>query len=111
MKLSAIPTTVRTTCPYCGVGCGVRAQVGQDGQLAILGDEAHPASQGRLCVKGSALGETVGLGGRLLAPMLREAGVLREAAWDEALDKVADGFARIVAEHGPDAVALYVSGQ
>ncbi|HEY1228171.1 MAG TPA: hypothetical protein VGF26_12720, partial [Ramlibacter sp.] len=57
MKLSAIPTTVRTTCPYCGVGCGVRAQLGQDGQLAIGGDEAHPASQGRLCVKGSALGE------------------------------------------------------
>jgi assimilatory nitrate reductase catalytic subunit len=102
---------IRTTCPYCGVGCGVSARLGQDGQLAILGDEAHPASQGRLCVKGSALGETLGLQGRLLAPMLREEGVLRESSWDEALGKVADGFARIVAEHGPDAVALYVSGQ
>jgi assimilatory nitrate reductase catalytic subunit len=111
MKLSAIPTTVKTTCPYCGVGCGVKAQVGQDGIVAIAGDEAHPASQGRLCVKGAALGETGGLQGRLLAPMLRENGQLREAGWDEALDKVADGFARIVAEHGPDAVALYVSGQ
>jgi assimilatory nitrate reductase catalytic subunit len=111
MKLSAIPTTVRTTCPYCGVGCGVRAQVGQDGALAIDGDTTHPASQGRLCVKGSALGETVGLEGRLLAPMLRTAGGLQEASWDEALDKIAGGFARIIAEHGPDAVALYVSGQ
>jgi len=111
MKLSAIPTTIKTTCPYCGVGCGVKAQVGQDGALAIAGDEAHPASQGRLCVKGAALGETVDLQGRLLQPMLREGAGLREASWDEALARVADGFARIVAEHGPDAVALYVSGQ
>ncbi|MFC5550883.1 molybdopterin-dependent oxidoreductase [Massilia aerilata] len=111
MKLSAIPTTVRTTCPYCGVGCGVRAQVGQDGALAIAGDEAHPASQGRLCVKGSALGETVGLEGRLLSPMLRAGEGLHEASWAEALDKVAGGFRKIIAEHGPDAVALYVSGQ
>jgi len=115
MMLSTIPTTVRTTCPYCGVGCGVKAQVGEDGKLAIAGDAFHPASQGRLCVKGSALGETVGLQGRLLAPMLRDAGqaqgTLREASWDEALGRVADGFQRIIAEHGPDAVALYVSGQ
>jgi assimilatory nitrate reductase catalytic subunit len=115
MKLSAIPTTVKTTCPYCGVGCGVKAQLGQDGAVTIAGDEAHPASQGRLCVKGTALGETVGLQGRLLTPMLREdgplRGQLREASWDEALDRVAEGFSRIIAEHGPDAVALYVSGQ
>jgi assimilatory nitrate reductase catalytic subunit len=102
---------IRTTCPYCGVGCGVRAQVNQDGALAIAGDEAHPASHGRLCVKGSALGETVGLEGRLLAPMLRNEEGLREASWAEALDKVAGGFKKIIAEHGPDAVALYVSGQ
>jgi len=102
---------IRTTCPYCGVGCGVRAGAGQDGAVAIAGDESHPANQGRLCVKGSALGETVGLEGRLLAPMLRSASGLHEASWDEALDKVASGFQRIVAEHGPDAVALYVSGQ
>ncbi|QJD99124.1 molybdopterin-dependent oxidoreductase [Massilia forsythiae] len=108
--------TVRTTCPYCGVGCGVNASMGKDGTLAIAGDADHPASRGRLCVKGSALGETVGMQGRLLAPMLRDAdgdggGALREATWDEALDKVAAGFQRIIAEHGPDAVALYVSGQ
>src|SRR5438874_889472 len=88
--------SVRTTCPYCGVGCGVSAGIGADGALAIAGDAAHPASQGRLCVKGAALGETVGLQGRLLAPMLRDArgsggdATLREAGWDEALGKVAD---------------------
>lgn len=111
MKLSAIPTTVKTTCPYCGVGCGVDARVGEDGALSIAGDASHPASQGRLCVKGAALGETTGLQGRLLAPMLRDEHGVREASWDEALDRVAGGFARIIEEHGPDAVALYVSGQ
>ena len=102
---------IRTTCPYCGVGCGVRAQAGQDGTVAVAGDELHPASQGRLCVKGAALGETVGLEGRLLAPMLRTDAGLQAVSWDAALDEVADGFKKIIAEHGPDAVALYVSGQ
>ena len=58
----------RTTCPYCGVGCGVLATPDGAGGLAVAGDPRHPANFGRLCVKGSALGETVGLAGRLLAP-------------------------------------------
>jgi assimilatory nitrate reductase catalytic subunit len=111
LKLSPLPLAVRTTCPYCGVGCGVTATPQPDGSLAISGDPEHAASRGRLCVKGSALAETVGLEGRLLHPALREDGQLRQASWDEALERVAGGFARIVAEHGPDAVALYVSGQ
>jgi assimilatory nitrate reductase catalytic subunit len=102
---------IRTTCPYCGVGCGVRAQAGQDGTVAIAGDALHPASQGRLCVKGAALGETLGPEGRLLSPMLRGEAGLQAVSWDAALDEVADGFKKIIAEHGPDAVALYVSGQ
>jgi assimilatory nitrate reductase catalytic subunit len=102
---------VRTTCPYCGVGCGVKATPQADGAVAIAGDEAHAANRGLLCVKGSALGETVGLEGRLLAPAIRANGVLREASWDEALDRVAGTFQDIIAEHGPDAVAFYVSGQ
>ncbi|WP_296946480.1 nitrate reductase [uncultured Massilia sp.] len=110
-SIPILSSTVRTTCPYCGVGCGVDARVGADGALSIAGDAAHPASGGRLCVKGAALGETVGLEGRLLAPMLRTGTGLRAASWDEALDRVAGEFARIVAQHGPDAVALYVSGQ
>ncbi|MFL6673991.1 MAG: molybdopterin-dependent oxidoreductase [Massilia sp.] len=111
MNLSPIPLAVRTTCPYCGVGCGVTATPQPDGTLAIAGDPRHAANRGRLCVKGAALGETVGLEGRLLQPALREHGRLRQAGWDEALDGVARGFSSIIAQHGPEAVALYVSGQ
>ncbi len=111
MNLSPIPLAVRSTCPYCGVGCGVSATPQADGTVAVVGDIEHPANRGRLCVKGSALSETVGLEGRLLYPQLREDGVLRRASWDEALDKVAGQFKSIIAEHGPEAVALYVSGQ
>lgn len=112
MNLSPIPLAVRSTCPYCGVGCGITATPLPDGAIAIAGDGAHAANRGRLCVKGAALGETLGLDGRLLHPALREAGGgMRQASWDEALARVATGFADIIAEHGPDSVALYVSGQ
>ncbi len=111
MNLSPVPLAVRTTCPYCGVGCGVKATPVGDGSVAIAGDETHPANAGRLCVKGSTLGDTLSLDGRLLLPAVREGGALRQVSWDEALDKVAGGFRDIIAEHGPDAVALYVSGQ
>ncbi|HEY4316164.1 MAG TPA: molybdopterin-dependent oxidoreductase [Herbaspirillum sp.] len=96
-----------TTCPYCGVGCGVRATLGADGNIAIAGDETHPANAGKLCVKGSALGETVDLEGRLLYPQVHG----KQVGWDRALAAAADGLRGIVERHGPDAVALYVSGQ
>ena len=101
--------TVATTCAYCGVGCGVKAAVTDESSrtVTIAGDESHPANFGRLCVKGSALGDTVSLEGRLLYP---EIGGVR-ASWDRALDHVAGEFSRIVREHGPEAVAFYVSGQ
>ncbi len=102
---------VRTTCPYCGVGCGVKATLLPDGGATIDGDADHAANRGRLCVKGAALGETLDLDGRLLYPAVRQGGSLTRTSWDAALDTVAAGFARIIAEHGPDAVALYVSGQ
>ena len=98
---------VRTTCPYCGVGCGILATRRADGGLDIAGDADHPANRGRLCSKGSALGDTVGLEGRLLHPCVDG----RRASWDEALDRVARGFRDTIAAHGPDAVAFYVSGQ
>lgn len=100
-------TTIRTTCPYCGVGCGVLATPRPDGSVAIAGDPDHPANFGRLCSKGSALGETLSLDGRLLHPEI--AGI--RVTWDEALNRVAGGFAQAIAEHGPDAVAIYGSGQ
>ncbi|MBO6719215.1 MAG: nitrate reductase [Rhizobiaceae bacterium] len=98
---------VRTTCPYCGVGCGVLARVAPDGQVSVRGDPDHPANFGKLCSKGSALGETMGLDGRLIYPEI--AG--KRARWDEALDLVAKRFTETVAKHGPDSVAFYVSGQ
>ena len=97
---------VRTTCPYCGVGCGVLARV-REGAIEITGDPAHPANAGRLCSKGAALAETLNTGERLLYPAIRD----RRVSWDEALTAVAKGFTRIIREHGPDAVAFYVSGQ
>ncbi|MDX2289189.1 MAG: molybdopterin-dependent oxidoreductase [Hyphomicrobiaceae bacterium] len=98
----------RTTCPYCGVGCGVLARPAPDGQSAeISGDPEHPANFGRLCSKGSALGETLSHDDRLLFPRIGE----RRATWTEALDLVAERFGQTIASHGPDSVALYVSGQ
>src|ERR1700738_4822720 len=106
------PLGVRTTCPYCGVGCGVLAAPDGRGGAAISGDTEHPANFGRLCSKGAALGETLGLTGRLLHPMLRQQdGTLERVDWDHALGRVADGFAHIIERHGPDAVAFYLSGQ
>src|ERR1700677_925743 len=98
---------VSTTCPYCGVGCGVRAEIAADGTVSVRGDTAHPANFGRLCSKGSALSETIDLEGRLLHPQIGE----RRASWNDALELVASTFSRTVAEHGPDSVAFYVSGQ
>src|SRR3546814_8360510 len=59
---------VRTTCAYCGVGCGIRARTTGERKIEITGDRDHPANHGRLCSKGTHLGETVGLEGRLLYP-------------------------------------------
>ena len=105
------PISVRTACPYCGVGCGVVATPDSAGGVAIAGDPMHPANFGALCSKGTALGETIGLDGRLLEPMVRRHGELVQVDWSTALNRVADGFARIVERHGPDAVAFYLSGQ
>ncbi|MCX4188993.1 nitrate reductase [Methylophaga sp. OBS3] len=98
---------VFTTCPYCGVGCGVQATPKSNGTVAIKGDTSHPANLGRLCSKGAALGETVKLDGRLLYPYVDG----QRVSWDSALDTVANGFQKIINEHGPEAVAFYVSGQ
>ncbi|MAQ36537.1 MULTISPECIES: nitrate reductase [Thioclava] len=99
--------TICTTCPYCGVGCGVLATPDGAGGMEIRGDKAHPANAGKLCSKGSALGETVDLEGRLLAPIVNGL----ETDWDATLDLVAEKFRASIAEHGPDSVAFYVSGQ
>jgi assimilatory nitrate reductase catalytic subunit len=103
---SSAAAVVKTTCPYCGTGCGVDVRVAGD-KVEVSGDESHPTNFGRLCVKGSALGDTVGPQGRLLYPSIAGARV----SWDAALDHVAAKFQSVIREHGPNAVAWYVSGQ
>jgi len=98
---------IHTTCAYCGVGCGINAVVSGPRALTLRGDPDHPANHGRLCSKGTHLGETVGLDGRALMPMVGG----QAAAWPEALDAVAARLRATIEEHGPDAVAFYVSGQ
>ncbi|HEV7320182.1 MAG TPA: molybdopterin-dependent oxidoreductase [Ensifer sp.] len=98
---------VKTTCPYCGVGCGVIATVAGDGAVSVKGDPDHPANFGRLCSKGSALAETLDLDGRILHPEIDG----QKASWGEALDLVAERFVQAIADHGPNSVAFYVSGQ
>jgi len=100
--IAGAPSPIATTCPYCGVGCGVRARPDQ-----VAGDRSHPANAGRLCVKGSALHETLVPAGRLLRP--RVAG--REQTWSQALAAAAGAIRQAVAEHGPGSVAFYLSGQ
>ncbi|MGI3167906.1 molybdopterin-dependent oxidoreductase [Pseudooceanicola sp. C21-150M6] len=106
MDGAQLPET-RSTCPYCGVGCGVLLRPDGQGGLTVRGDPEHPANRGRLCSKGSALGETVTTLGRLTAPQV--AG--RDTDWDTALQLVADRFRETVEQYGPDSVAFYVSGQ
>ncbi len=103
----------KSTCPYCGVGCGVIIE--HDGQriTGVAGDPDHPANFGRLCSKGATLHQTTVRTTRALHPELR---TRRDAprqrlGWDAALDHAAGRFADIIREHGPDAVAFYVSGQ
>jgi len=98
---------IKSTCAYCGVGCGIEAKSESNGTLSIRGDESHPANYGKLCSKGLALGDTVGLEGRLLEPSING----KTSSWPDAIDHVADNLSKIIKKHGPDSVALYVSGQ
>jgi assimilatory nitrate reductase catalytic subunit len=107
----------RSTCPYCGVGCGVIIQSEGAAITGVRGDPEHPANFGRLCSKGQALHLSatapVQMHARLRQPMLRAARELPRQAvgWDRALDHAADRFAEIILRDGPDAVGLYLSGQ
>jgi assimilatory nitrate reductase catalytic subunit len=109
-----VTVETRTTCPYCGVGCGVIVTAREGRIVDVRGDPEHPANFGRLCTKGSTLHRTtVSLHGRALYPELR---LRRDAArervsWEAALDHAAERFAETIARHGPDSVAFYLSGQ
>jgi len=100
-------SSTKTTCPYCGVGCGVLVDMYDNGRVEVKGDPEHPANYGRLCSKGSALGETVYLAERLLYPEVDG----EQVSWELAYAHIAAKFSDIIKQHGPDAVAFYVSGQ
>ena len=97
---------VKTTCPYCGVGCGIVVSQ-ENGKFSVKGDKEHPANYGRLCSKGSALAETLELDGRLLTPQINE----KPVDWPQAIKHVASQFKETIEKYGPDSVAFYVSGQ
>ena len=107
----------KSTCPYCGVGCGVIIESSGAQITGVRGDPDHPANFGRLCTKGSTLhltaAQPVTLQARLLQPMRRpsRADAPQPLSWNAALDMAADRFHRIVQQHGPDAVGFYISGQ
>ncbi|MEH6447700.1 MAG: molybdopterin-dependent oxidoreductase [Oleispira sp.] len=96
--------TCKTTCPYCGVGCGV--EMPKD-LSAVSGIATHPSNFGKLCVKGSSLHETLSIQGRLLNPKIKG----EDSDWDTALTQVADKIQQVVKDHGPNAIAFYGSGQ
>ncbi|MBF0093562.1 MAG: molybdopterin-dependent oxidoreductase [Alphaproteobacteria bacterium] len=96
----------RTTCPYCGVGCGVIVQA-DDAGWRVRGDPDHPANRGRLCSKGAALAETLGLDTRLLHPVVDGT----QTGWEEAIAETARRIRSAIDQEGPDAFAFYLSGQ
>ena len=104
---------VKSICCYCGVGCGLLIDTEQGTISSVRGDPDHPANEGRLCTKGASLHLTTRPDYRVLHPELRpQRGQPRlRVAWDEALDFAAQRFAEIIAAHGPDSVAFYLSGQ
>ena len=97
----------KTTCPYCGVGCGVDATIKEDTLEPVQGDPDHPANAGRLCVKGSALHETLGSQGRLTRPRIQG----RDTDWDEAIQYLGAELTRLQQEQGGQSIAFYLSGQ
>lgn len=99
--------STKTTCPYCGVGCGVDATVKNERLIAVSGDNTHPANRGKLCVKGSALHETMGEHDRLLHPIIDG----QQVDWPTAISTTAEKLNAIRKKYGPNAIAFYLSGQ
>jgi len=115
--MSDVLRETKSTCPYCGVGCGVMIQSQGTQITGVRGDPDHPANFGRLCTKGQSLHLTaapqVTQQTRLLTPQWRPVrGQASQAlGWDAATDMAAARLAAVVREHGPDALGIYISGQ
>ena len=134
-SIDALITTIRTTCPYCGVGCGVLASVNATEVLSVKGDPEHPANFGKLCSKGSALAQTLGTARRLTEPYyqnkhavmqqhqpmqldndfnardISDKPLIQQTDWDTVLEDVASRLNDTIDEHGRDSIMFYVSGQ
>jgi assimilatory nitrate reductase catalytic subunit len=113
VKGKNMKTEVKSTCCYCGVGCGVLIQTENNTITGVRGDPDHPANFGRLCTKGATLDQTRCSTNRALFPAFRPSrdGMQERVSWEFALNQAADRFAEIIRDHGPDAVAFYISGQ
>lgn len=106
--------TTQTTCPYCGVGCGVTAHVTpttSGPKVTVEGDANHPSNFGKLCIKGSNLADTLGLETRLLQPMLGRKDLREVTSWDTAVLSITNKFQQCIDQYGRDSIAFYVSGQ
>ncbi len=103
--------TVYTTCSYCGCGCGMLLEVLDEEVISTLPVKTHPVSQGSLCIKGWNIHEFIGSERRLTQPLLNQGGKLAPVSWDEAMGAAAEGLKKVVAEHGPDAVAVLASAK
>ena len=98
---------LQTTCAYCGVGCGVTVPAANERGISVSGDAQHSANQGRLCVKGTHLGDTLPLKDRLLEPTIQG----KSVSWDLASQTIADKIRQAQAQYGANSVAFYLSGQ
>ena len=106
--------TYKSTCCYCGVGCGVVVKKTRDGHISIEGDPDHPSNKGMLCSKGMNLHYTVmDTTDRLLYPQMRwnRQAPLQRVTWDTALERAAAVFKTFIEKYGPDSVGFYASGQ
>jgi formate dehydrogenase major subunit len=103
---------VKTICPYCGVGCGIKVNPGDEpGDMRFMPWGDAPVNDGRVCIKGGAATEVVDHEDRLTDPLIKEDGEFREAGWDEALSYIVDELERIREEHEPDAMGFFGSSK
>src|SRR5437899_1604466 len=105
--------TVKTICPYCGVGCGLVVKTEAGRIKAVRGDKEHPSTLGGICAKGAQIGEIVHTPNRLISAYWRDkkAQARVPVPLETALERLASRFKKILDQHGPDAIAFYVSGQ
>ncbi|MEO6678394.1 MAG: molybdopterin-dependent oxidoreductase, partial [Pseudomonas sp.] len=106
-------TSVRSVCPYCGVGCGIVMQVADNRVIKVTGDKTHPTNFGRLCTKGTTCGQAIAESGRMENAYLRHERNRDPVriAMDQAISETASRLRAILDRDGPDALAFYVSGQ